>query len=101
MPEQFKERPRHTGGPLKLELMPPTGTFGPWLLGIDMGHLPLWKPVFENDKQTRSDKVVEQNTGIACVLPAWHILDNLNIEELIRQRRKDKADLDLKTREHP
>jgi hypothetical protein len=23
-----------------------TGTFGPWLLGIDWGHLPLWKPVF-------------------------------------------------------
>src|SRR5271157_4912120 len=24
-----------------------TGVFGPWFIGIDRGHVPLWKPVYE------------------------------------------------------
>jgi hypothetical protein len=85
---------------LKAEFVAVSGTFGPWLLGIDWGHLPLWKPVFEQDKVTRTDYQVEQNTGIACVLPAWHILDLLNEEEeLVKERKRDKEELDQRKRE--
>jgi hypothetical protein len=81
---------------LKIDFVGAEGTWGPWLLGIDWGHLPLWKPVFErHDFDIRLDNHwVEQNTGIACVLPAWHILDTLNDEELAKERQKDKELLD-------
>jgi hypothetical protein len=73
------------------------GTWGPWLLGIDWGHLPLWTPVYSDkslDNPVR-DNWTEQNTGIACVLPAWHILDLLmNEEKFVKERKKDKEGLD-------
>ena len=65
------------------------GTFGPWLLGIDWGHIPLWKPVFEKDRKTQTDFMAEQKTGIACVAPAWKIMEVLNSEELIKVRKKE------------
>jgi len=78
---------------LTVTMVATTGTFGPWLLGIDWGHLPLWKPVYERDEQTQTEHRVEQNTGIACVLPAWHILDLLDEPDLVSERKKDKAEL--------
>lgn len=67
------------------------GRFGPWLLGIDWGHIPLWNPVYKqaSRKADTTGEWVEANTGIACVLPAWHILDTLNDEELVKQRSKE------------
>jgi hypothetical protein len=78
------------------------GTWAPWLLGIDWGHLPLWKPVYADkslDNPVR-DHWIEQNTGIACILPAWHILDLLiNEEKFVKERKKDKESLDRRTRD--
>jgi hypothetical protein len=88
--------PETEQGKLKVEFVGVSGTFGPWLLGIDMGHLPLWKPVYESDRETKTEHQVEQNTGIACVIPAWHILDLLNDQELVKERERDKRDLDSK-----
>jgi hypothetical protein len=67
------------------------GRFGPWLLGIDWGHIPLWNPVYKqaSRKADTTGEWVEANTGIACVLPAWHILDTLNDEGLMKQRSKE------------
>jgi hypothetical protein len=84
---------------LKIEFVATSGTFGPWLLGIDWGHLPLWKPVYERDEVTETNYRVEQNTGIACVLPAWHIVDLLNEGELVKERKNDKERLDRRKRE--
>ena len=86
---------------LTVTMVSTTGTFGPWLLGIDWGHLPLWKSVYSNrsfDNQVR-DHFVEQNTGIACVLPAWHILDLLDEPDLVGERKKDKTELDKSKKE--
>jgi len=63
---------------------------GPWLLGIDWGHVPLWKPVYERvpgRPNRETNYRTELNTGIACVLPAWRIADILNDEELVMQRK--------------
>jgi hypothetical protein len=68
------------------------GTFGPWLLGIDWGHIPLWKPVYESDGDTKTKYQVEAITGIACVVPTWRILQVLNLEELVKQREKDETE---------
>lgn len=71
-------------------------THGPFLLGIDFAHMPLWKPVFEADKETRTDKWVDANTGIACVVPAWRLLTLLEEdEELVQRRKKDDEKIAL------
>lgn len=61
---------------------------GPWLLGIDWGHTPLYRPVERGGIPDVSLRV-ELNTGIACVSPAWKIMDVLNTEELVKQRRDE------------
>jgi hypothetical protein len=69
---------------------------GPWLLGIDWGHVPLWKTVYErtaNRTNQPTNYRTELNTGIACVLPAWRIMDVLNREELVKQREKEDEKL--------
>ena len=69
-----------------------TGTFGPWLLGIDCAHVPLWRRVYEDDQKTKSSYWGEANTGIACVIPAWRILGLLNDKDLVRARKRDDAE---------
>jgi hypothetical protein len=64
------------------------GRWGPWFLGIDWGHIPLYREIEENRKK-RPDLKVELNTGIACVLPAWKILELLEVEELVKQRSEE------------
>ena len=78
-----------TSGTSKIELRGMWGgTYGPWLLGIDCAHIPLWKPVFEWDHETKTSYLVEQNTGIAVVIPAWEIFSTLNDRELVKERKK-------------
>jgi hypothetical protein len=69
------------------------GRFGPWLLGIDWGHIPLWRNVYKNDHETKTDLYVEANTGIACVLPAWYIGETLYDEDLVKARREEEKKL--------
>ncbi|MGH7240374.1 MAG: trypsin-like peptidase domain-containing protein [Candidatus Saccharimonadales bacterium] len=65
-------------------------TFGPWLLGIDWGHMPLWTKVCEkNDLKGDTGLRTNLNTGIACVLPAWKILELLETTELVKDRKKE------------
>jgi hypothetical protein len=78
---------------VQIKMVSISGQFGPWLLGIDWGHIPLWRPVFEEDKETETGFQVEANTGVACVLPAWHILETLNDEELVKNRHKEDQKL--------
>jgi hypothetical protein len=65
------------------------GTFGPWLLGMTWGHIPLWVSVRDKDLKSEAPYKVEQNTGIACVAPTWKILEVLNSSRLASQRRQD------------
>lgn len=95
-----EEAPGGAASGLKINVISMTGTFGPWFLGLDRGHVPLWKPVFERssstgliDQHAETNLRVEHNTGIACVMPAWRIIDILNKEELVKQRKKDDEDL--------
>jgi hypothetical protein len=72
------------------------GRWGPWLLGIDWGHAPLWQPVYErvgNAQMNPSSYVTAENTGIAYVAPAWRIMGALNHEELIATRLREDEEL--------
>ncbi len=63
-------------------------TSDPLLLGIDWGHTPLYRSVERNGVRDGSMRV-ELNTGIACVSPAWKIMEVLNREELVKERRDE------------
>jgi hypothetical protein len=56
------------------------GDLGPWLLGIDFGHLPIYEPVFLGDRETPAADglVARSNSGQMGVVPAWKLLELLN-----------------------
>jgi hypothetical protein len=67
---------------------------GPWLLGVDWGHLSEWKPVLEADQKTHhpSKLGVNLNTGMAGIVPAWRLRELLYGEELKMQRQQADED---------
>ena len=85
--------PPQPEGNARATLQSISGSYGPWLLGVDFAHMPLWKPVFERDKKTKIDSWVDANTGIACVVPAWKLLALLENEEFVTQRKIDDQEI--------
>jgi hypothetical protein len=63
---------------------------GFWLLGIDWCHLSDSAKVFDKqcEQEGSTNYAVRINTGMAGVIPAWKILEIINSEEAVRQRRK-------------
>jgi hypothetical protein len=45
------------------------------------------------DKDSDTNLRTEANTGVATVLPAWHILAVLNCEESAKQRKREEREL--------
>jgi hypothetical protein len=81
----FAHRPHLIGKPSRTPLymgdMP-----GPWLLGIDSGHLPLYRPVVDKDRSPIEGQYVEVNSGQSVVIPAWRLTELLNQPELTAAR---------------
>lgn len=102
LPKRFRQPSTPPSGPgvakVTVTYKGMEGTFGPWLLGIDCAHVPLCKAVYEADHRTKAQAgyIVEANTGIACVIPAWRIFDLLNESELIKARRRDDVEISKK-----
>lgn len=68
---------------------------GPYLLGIDFCHIPRQATVrrrITGGTET-TDLFVDENTGMAGVIPAWRIIEVLFREDLIEARRKAERDL--------
>jgi hypothetical protein len=63
---------------------------GPWLLGVDWGHIYIEEPVRDHDNfgDPVKDKkwFVRANSGMAGAVPAWKLNELLDIKELIMQR---------------
>jgi hypothetical protein len=73
---------------------------GPFLLGVDWCHLHSRSYVRGGDGKVLDDRTfVEQNSGIAGVIPAWKIADVLNSEELVAMRRKEDEKITQKKAE--
>jgi hypothetical protein len=66
------------------------GDLGPWLLGIDFGHLPIYEPVLLRDRETPAADglVVKSNSGQMGVVPAWKLLELLNEPQFADARAK-------------
>ena len=72
---------------------------GPFLLGIDWCHIPRRAVV----RATNGDPIqygwyVEENTGMAGVVPAWKIAEVLNCEELMEARKKEAEEFKARSR---
>jgi hypothetical protein len=63
---------------------------GPWLLGVDWGHIGGFEKVKQQDRETDSSEgyVVKSNTGQMAVAPAWKLRELLHADEFIEMRRK-------------
>jgi hypothetical protein len=65
---------------------------GPWLMGIDFGHIPLYEPVLEKDGTPVIDGwKVETNSGMSGVIPIWKLEEWLDSEELVTMRDEAEA----------
>jgi len=61
--------------------------FGPWLLGINWGHIYSYEQVLKkNLSPVNEDWQVRSNTGMAGVVPSWKVLEALNTPELQADR---------------
>lgn len=75
---------------------------GPYLLGIDWCHIPRRAPVRNaSGSPVDGDWYVEENTGMAGVIPAWKIMEVLNCEELVMQRKEADSKMTRKKAASP
>jgi len=64
-------------------LVVPFPGIGPWLLGIDWGHLTSWEPVMDDTGHPiRQGWKVNANTGMMGVVPAWKLEEMLRTEKV-------------------
>jgi hypothetical protein len=65
-----------------------------WLLGIDAGNFPIYEKVYEEIEEQGekilcgTDYKAQNHSGFSVVIPAWKILDLLNIEKFVMERKK-------------
>lgn len=65
---------------------------GPWLLGVDWGHMNDWSPVRRSDGKPVNPNPMEMhvkvNTGLAPVVPAWKLAEILDTGPLAENRKE-------------
>jgi hypothetical protein len=91
----------YSGSPVFLHILPytaragkegyymPEQGAGPWLLGVDWGHLPITEEVKAKNSNTELDEdlIVESNSGQMGVVPAWKLRELLYKEEVAEMRK--------------
>jgi hypothetical protein len=78
-------------------------SFGPHLLGVDIGHVHEHKRVLRKTSKGKPEedpieKYYEANTAMSIVVPAWKLLDFLNREDIVLLRRSEEGKI---IAEHP
>lgn len=88
----------------RLHMKIPAGeeTGSGWFMGIDWCHLSISEKVRDKTGTlTAEGWYVESNSGIAGVIPAWRLLDLLNVEALKMRRKQKDDELVKKAKESP
>lgn len=82
---------RWMGGITKSGLSPSIPKF----LGVDCAHLPFWSGVCKHkDPRTRLPEMwSETNSGMAVVIPAWRLLNLINLEHLVKERQREEEEV--------
>jgi hypothetical protein len=71
-------------------------TGGPWLLGIHWAYLHNWvdEEIMVDGKIMKDTKrKIRVNTGMSAVVPAWHLLELLERDEFVVQRKVEQKKL--------
>jgi len=64
-----------------------------WLLGIDWGHIRDWVTLHSQDRKPMTNAAqVPLNTGVAGVIPAWKLLELLEIDSLKKGMKQAEDD---------
>lgn len=101
---ECRSLPGYSGSPVFIHPLPfsafPRESPPPMFLGIDMGHIKDRRPVLDKTEWTRGKRVpvddnwiVEANTGMSCIIPAWKVQELLNVEQLVESRNEILAAL--------
>lgn len=101
---EMRSVPGHSGSPVCVYDTPNIfggfpekgSQFAPLLLGLNRGHEAICEPVGRIRRgkfEQLTDMVSRNNTAIASVVPAWHILAMLRRERFVEQRFKTEAEM--------
>jgi hypothetical protein len=79
---------------------------GPWLLGVDWGHINDWEPVRNElgrpvNPTNPSAMQVKMNTGMMAVVPAWKLAELLDEGPIADHRKKVIAQILEKAKRNP
>ncbi|MBI4183525.1 MAG: trypsin-like peptidase domain-containing protein [Proteobacteria bacterium] len=66
--------------------------YGPWLLGVDWCHINTYEPVIDQHGQELPFKV-RANSGMMGVIPAWRLIDLINMDEFREARAMEEKRL--------
>jgi hypothetical protein len=65
-----------------------------YFMGLDWGHPPQRRPIIEPGRgPVAGGLYVNDNSGIACVVPAWKVTELLNQEDFVNARREIEQDM--------
>jgi hypothetical protein len=64
--------------------------YGPWLLGVNWGHLNDWKPVCDKEGEPTGTMKVPQNSGMMGVVPIWKLIEMIEDPEMVARRKKQE-----------
>jgi len=92
--------PGYSGSPVFLHPMPfspvPRTMPPPMLLGVVMGHIRSQRAVLDKTtgKPVNPNWVVDTNTGMTAVIPAWKLRDLLYLDDLVKIREQLDQELE-------
>jgi hypothetical protein len=109
---ECRSLPGYSGSPVFISPLPFSAvrkdTPPAMLLGIDMGHITDKRPVLSKTElahgkriAVNDDWIVETNTGMSCVVPAWKVLELLYVEELVESRKEVLKELKAQKADSP
>jgi hypothetical protein len=76
-------------------------SYGPWLLGVDWGHLKIAEKIIDRGGKEHPDGLkVHANSGMSAVVPAWKLKELLYQPELAegRERNEERLRKDAESR---
>ena len=87
-----------SGSPVFIHMQPLTSRpdgrvarnhIGPWLLGIDYGHINYPTHIYKREEQAPDeDYRVSTTTGMSTIVPAWKLQELLDMDEVVEMRKK-------------
>lgn len=109
---ECRSLPGYSGSPVFLHPLPfnsfPRKQPPPMFLGIDVGSIKDFRQVLDKAELSHGNRVpidnnwiVEANTGMAYVVPAWKIQELLDVEELVKSRKEVLAELEKQKNSSP